>query len=134
MKKLIATAAVALTAITAQPAMAGGDDFVKGVIGVVILNEILNPNNHNRSVDVGVNGRGQVYGHVGANNYPQPQAPVIINNGHGHGHGHYGHGRRHYYAQNCGTIQNVYRMGHGARKVVTTDACSGRIIMEKIIY
>lgn len=131
MKKLIATAAVALTAITAQPAMAGGDDFVKGVIGVVILNEILNPNNHNRSVDVGVNGRGQVYGHVGANNYPQQ--PVIINNGgYGHnGHGHYGH--RHYH-QNCGTVQNVYRMGHGARKVVTTDACSGRIIMEKIIY
>ena len=131
MKKIIATVAVALTAVTAQPAMADADDVLKGIVGIVILNEVLNPGNHNRSVDVGVNGRGQVYGRVGANNYPiHAPAPVIINNG---GHGHYGH-RHHVYAENCGTMQHVYHLGHGQRKVVTTNACTGRIISEKIIY
>ena len=120
MKKFIATAVVALTATVAQPAMADTDDVVKGIIGVVILNEILNPNNHNRSVDVGVNGRGQVHGRVSANNYPTHSHPqtVIINN---------------YPQRDCGFVQNVYR-DHGMTRVVKTNRCTGAVMEERVIY
>jgi hypothetical protein len=62
MKKLIATAAVAFTAITAQPAMAWGEreqGIVTGIIGTIILQDIYNRNPNN-------------------NRYPQQQQPVII--------------------------------------------------------
>jgi hypothetical protein len=130
MKKLLATLAIAGTLSTGavSTAQAGdAEDVVKGIIGVVILNEILNPGNH-KDVNVGVGRNGNVYGGVRTTNHP-------------HG-GHVGHGGHHgqqtviinnHYHRDCGYVQNVYR-DHGVTRVVKTDRCTGRILEEKVIY
>jgi hypothetical protein len=129
MKKLIATLALAGTIATSSisTAQAGDvEDVVKGIIGVVILNEVLNPGNH-KDVNVGVGRNGQVYGGVRTTNHPHGthtdhghhrNQTVIINN---------------HYHRDCGYVQNVYR-DYGVTRVVKTDRCTGRILEEKHIY
>lgn len=131
MKKLLATLAIAGTLSTGavSTAQAGdAEDVLKGIIGVVILNEVLNPGNH-KDVNVGVGRNGNVYGGVRTTNHP-------------HGNGHYEHGNHrnqtvivnnHYHQRDCGYVQNVYR-DHGVTRVVKTDRCTGRILEEKVIY
>ena len=116
------TAAVLVGAAAMMPAKANaGDakDIAAGVFGVIILNEILNPNNNNRSVNAGVTPNGRVYGNVNADNYPR------------HGHGHTTIINN--YPRDCGFVQNISR--HPGYNIITTrDRCTGQIISERTVY